>query len=361
MKILFAAGGTGGHIFPAISIADEIKKMYDKSEILFIGAKGRIEEKIVPANNYELRTISISGLNRRDIIRNLRVPFKLLGALHSSKKILKEFHPNVVVGTGGFVSVPVIINAKRMSIPILLQEGNSFPGKATRYLSKKADKVIINFDETSKFLKRNDNIIRISHPIRRSLSKVDRVKALEFFGLRKDYKTLFIFGGSQGAQAINAGIEKIIHKLYFEKVNIIWQTGATDFRRLKDKFNGFDSNVKIFEFIENMQYAYSAANLVICRSGISSIMELAYLKVPAILIPYPLSAENHQEKNARSLEDRNACLVIVQNEIEEKLYKMILEYINKPSKLKEIRKHIGEFSDPDAAYKISKEVLNLVK
>ena len=193
MKILFAAGGTGGHIFPAISIADEIKKIDNESEILFIGAKGRIEEKVVPANNYELRTISVSGLNRGDIKRNLSVPIKMIGALQSSKKILKEFHPNVVVGTGGFVSVPVIINAKRMSIPILLQEGNSFPGKATKYLSKKADKVIINFAETSKFLKRNDNILRISHPIRRSLSKVDKRKALEFFGLNKSWKTLFIF------------------------------------------------------------------------------------------------------------------------------------------------------------------------
>ncbi|MFC2093934.1 undecaprenyldiphospho-muramoylpentapeptide beta-N-acetylglucosaminyltransferase, partial [Bacteroidota bacterium] len=343
MKILFAAGGTGGHIFPAISIADEIKKMDDKSEILFIGAKGRIEEKIVPANNYELRTISISGLSKKDIKRNLKLPFKILGSLYSSNKILKKFKPDVVVGTGGFVSVPVIINAKRRGIPILLQEGNSFPGKATRYLSKKADKVIINFEETSKFLKRNDNVLTISHPIRRSLNKVDKKKALDFFGLNKNWKTLFIFGGSQGAQAINAGIEKIIHKLYFEKINVIWQTGAADFRRLKDKFNGFESSVKIFEFIDNMQYAYSTADLVICRAGISSIMELAYLEVPAILIPFPLSAENHQEKNARSLEDRNACLLIVQNEIEEKLYKMIIEYINEPSKLKEIRKNIGEF------------------
>ncbi|MBL7128605.1 MAG: undecaprenyldiphospho-muramoylpentapeptide beta-N-acetylglucosaminyltransferase [Ignavibacteria bacterium] len=361
MKILFAAGGTGGHIFPAISIADEIKKMDVNSEILFIGAKGRIEEKIVPANDYELKTISISGFNRGDIKRNLKLPFKIIGALYSSKKILKKFQPNVVVGTGGFVSVPVIINAKRRSIPILLQEGNSFPGKATRYLSKKADKVIINFDETSKFLKRNDNVLRISHPIRRSLSKVDKKKALDFFGLNKSWKTLFVFGGSQGAQAINTGIEKIIHKLYFEKVNIIWQTGAADFRRLKDKFNGFESSVKIFEFIENMQYAYSAADLVICRAGISSIMELAYLEVPAILIPFPLSAENHQEKNARSLEDRNACLVIVQNEIDEKLYKMIIGYISEPSKLKDLSKNIGEFSDPDAAYKIAKEVLNIAK
>jgi UDP-N-acetylglucosamine--N-acetylmuramyl-(pentapeptide) pyrophosphoryl-undecaprenol N-acetylglucosamine transferase len=360
MKIIFAAGGTGGHIFPAISIADEIKKNERDSQILFVGAKGRIEERIVPANNYELKTISISGLNRGDLKRNLIVPFKIVGALRSSRKILNDFHPDAVVGTGGFASVPVIYSAQRKKIPTLIQEGNSYPGKATRFLAAKANKVVINFEETMKYLKRNDNVLRISHPIRCSLEKTGKEKALEHFSLTGAGKTLFVFGGSQGAQAINAGIENAAQSLYNDNLNLIWQTGTTDYERLKDKFKNYDSRIKICDFIENMQHAYSAADLVVCRAGISSIMELAYLKIPAILIPYPLAAENHQEKNARSLEKKNACLVILQKEIEEKLLNIIIKNINAPSELAEIRKNIVSFSDPDAAKKIAKEVIKLI-
>jgi len=360
MKIIFAAGGTGGHIFPAISIADEIKKNESDSQILFIGAKGRIEEKIVPANNYELKTISISGLNRGDLKRNLVVPFKIVGALRSSSKILKDFHPDVVIGTGGFASVPIIYSAQRKKISTLIQEGNSYPGKATRFLAAKANKVVVNFEETMKYLKRNDNVLQISHPIRCSLEKTGKEKALEHFGLAGAGKTLFVFGGSQGAQAINTGIESAAQSLYGDNMNLIWQTGTTDYDRLKDKFKNYDSRIKIYDFIDNMQYAYSAADLVVCRAGISSIMELAYLKIPAILIPYPLAAENHQGKNAGSLKIKNACLVVLQKEIEKKLLNTIIEYINDPYKLADISKNIGSFSDPDAAKKIAKEVIKLV-
>ena len=360
MKMIFAAGGTGGHIFPAISIADEIKKNESDSQILFVGAKGKIEEKIVPANNYELKTISISGLNRGDLRKNLIVPFKIVGAMRSSNKILKDFQPDVVIGTGGFASFPVIYSAVRKKIPTLIQEGNSYPGKATRFLASKANKVVINFEETMKYLKRNDNVLRISHPIRCSLEKTGKGKALYYFGLTGKRKTLFVFGGSQGAKAINSGIENITQKLYEEDLNLIWQTGTIDYERLKNKFENYNSRIKIYDFIENMQYAYSAADLVVCRAGISSIMELAYLKIPAILIPYPLAAENHQEKNAGSLEIKNACLVILQKEIEEKLLNTIIEYINDPYKLADISKNIGSFSDPDAAKKIAKEVIKLV-
>ena len=356
-----AGGGTGGHIFPAIAIADEIKKIDSEAEILFIGAKGRIEEKIVPSNNYKLETIDISGFDRSDFKRNLNLPYKFILALRRCRKILKEYKPDVAIGTGGFVCGPVIFVANRLGIPTLIQEGNSFAGKTIKFLSRKSDKVVINFDETGNYLRRKDNIIKISHPIRSSLKKIDREKALEFFDLPADRKTIFIFGGSQGARGINTGLEQIIKQLYEFNLNVIWQTGKSDFEKMNIEFAYLKDRVKIFEFIDNIDYAYSASNVVICRSGITSIMEIAFLSMPSILIPLPTSAENHQEMNARSLEKRGAAIVVLQKEIENRLFNEITELIGDEEKLNKLKKNVSGFSDPEAAMKIAAEAIKLIK
>lgn len=361
MKYLFAGGGTGGHIYPAIAIADEIKKLDDKAEILFIGARGRIEEKIVPSNNYRLETIDITGIDRSNILKNFKLPAKLLSALRRCRNIIKEFKPDAVIGTGGFVCGPVVYTANWCRIPTLIQEGNSFAGKTIKYLSNKSDKVVINFEETRNYLKRKDNIIKISHPIRSSLKKTGKEKALEFFNLPNGNKTVFIFGGSQGAKGINEGIERIIKRLYENNLNIIWQTGKSDFSRIRKEYNKLSDRVKIFEFIDNIDTAYSAADIVICRAGITSIMEISYLKTAAILIPLPGSAENHQEMNARSLEKNGAAIVVLQKDIKEKLFTGILNLINDETKISEIKSNVKKFSDPEAAMKIAKEVILLTK
>ena len=229
MKIILSGGGTGGHIFPAIAIADELKKMNNDTKILFIGAQGKIEEKIVPENNYELKTLPISGFNKKNIVSVLALPFKILKSLRLSKKILKEFLPDVVVGTGGFASAPVIYSAAKMNIPTLIQEGNSYPGKVTRFLSSRVNKVVVNFEETKNYLKRTDNVIKISHPVRLRLKHIDRTESIKFFNLNPDNKTLFVFGGSQGAKAINDCLINIHKKLSDKNINIIWQTGKNDF------------------------------------------------------------------------------------------------------------------------------------
>jgi UDP-N-acetylglucosamine--N-acetylmuramyl-(pentapeptide) pyrophosphoryl-undecaprenol N-acetylglucosamine transferase len=358
MKVIFAGGGTGGHIFPAIAVADELKKFDESSDILFIGAKGRIEEKIVPANNYKLRTISVAGFSRKNLLKNISILFKSYRALQSCYKILKEFKPDVVVGTGGFVSGPVVYSALKKKIPTLIQEGNSYPGMVTKYLSSKVNKVVISFDDTLKYLKRKDNVVKISYPVRFSLIKSDKTEAKKFYGLGEG-KTIFIFGGSQGAKGINEAIKKIFRDLYNDKINIIWQTGSREFESIKNLTNNFSDRVKVFEFIEKMQIAYSAADLVICRAGISSIMELAYLSIPVILVPYPQAAEDHQVKNALSLEKKDACILIREEEQNEKLFNTIIKVINDNKILEKLSENIFKFSDRDSAGKIAREIIQL--
>ncbi|HRA99940.1 MAG TPA: undecaprenyldiphospho-muramoylpentapeptide beta-N-acetylglucosaminyltransferase [Ignavibacteria bacterium] len=359
MKYLFAGGGTGGHIFPAIAIADEIRKLDHEAEILFVGAKGRIEEKIVPQNNYKLEVISISGFDRQNFFKNILLPVKVMTSITQSRKIIRDFSPDVVIGTGGFVCGPVIYTAKRMGIPSLIQEGNSFAGKTIKILSEKSDKVVINFEETKNFLKRKDNIIKISHPVRNSLSIKNREDSLLKFGLETKKKSLFIFGGSQGATAVNSALIKIIPDLNKEDINIIWQTGENDFDKISEMLKELDHKIRILKFVNNMDEAYSAADLIICRAGITSIMEIALLKKAAILIPFPGAAEDHQVKNAMSLKKMNAAEVILQENIEKELLPGILRLIRNDNALNELRNNVSEFSDRDAARKIAEEVLKL--
>jgi len=361
MKYIFAGGGTGGHIFPAIAIADEIRKTDNDAEILFIGAKGRIEEKIVPSNNYRLETIELSGFNRSNALKNLKLPLKLIRSFRKCLRILKDFRPDVVIGTGGFVCGPVIYAAGLLKIPTLIQEGNSYAGKTIKFLSERSDKVVINFKETEKYLKRKDNIIVISHPIRSSLKKADRNKAVEIFDLSFSNKTIFVFGGSQGARGINSAIEKTALKLAGADINIIWQTGKTEYAGLKSRFRDQEKNIRILDFIDNIDIAYSAADLVICRAGITSIMELASMQKACILIPLPSSAENHQEMNARSLEEKNAAVMIKENETDDKLYKEIMNIIYDDKRSAELSESIKQFADPDSARKIAEEAIKLIK
>ncbi len=359
MKVLFAGGGTGGHIFPAIAVADELKLRNPAVDILFVGAKGRMEEKIVPDNNYRLKTISIRGLNRKNIFKNISIIYQFTKAVSASKKIIKEFSPDVVVGTGGFVSAPVIYAAVKLNIPTLIQEGNSYPGIATKFLSSRVSRVVINFDETKKHLKRKDNVVKIAYPVRRSLIRADRSKALKHFNLDNGLKTLLVFGGSQGSTAINSAIKKEIAMLIKSGVNVLWQTGKTDFAEIKQFEKEYINRVRVLEFIKDMNYAYSAADMAVCRAGISSIMELAMLMIPAILIPLPSAAENHQKKNAKMLADIFASIMISENDLSEKIGDTILSLINNDTKLGKLSENIGQVADLHSAEKILNEIFKI--
>lgn len=358
MKFIFAGGGTGGHVFPAIAIADEIKKLNNSSEILFIGAKGKIEERLVPQNGYNLETISIDGFVRGSLITNLTLPGKLAGAILKSKKIIKRFDPQVVIGTGGFVSLPVLYSATNLKKKTMIQEGNYYPGLSTKFLSKRVDKVVVNFEGTKNLLKRKDNVVKIGHPIRSSLSLFDKISSKENLKLNKDNFTVLVFGGSQGARGINEAIQKLIGDFSRLEINLIWQTGKYDFEKYKSEFEENDK-LKIVEFINDMSTAYSASDLVICRSGVTSIMELAYLGKAAIFVPFPGATDNHQEMNARTLEKENAGKVILQSELDEKLLQEIIRLKENPQMINELEAGVKKFEDPFAAKKIAEEILSM--
>lgn len=359
MNIIMTGGGTGGHIFPAIAIADSLKNKVSNSQILFIGAKGKMEERIVPANNYEIKSVNISGLRRGKYLEWFIVPFKFICSVRECKKIINEFKPSAVVATGGFVSAPVVYSALKKKCKVVLQEGNAIPGKVTKMFAKKVDKVIVNFEETKQYLKRKDNILRIAYPIRILKENIDRTEACNFFGISEKRKTLFVFGGSQGSASINNILGKKISGLYAMDLNVIWQTGRNDFKRISSEFGKFSDRVRIFEFIDRMYAAYTASDLVVCRAGVSSIMEIAALKKPVILIPYPYAAENHQEKNAKALAKENACIFIPENRLEEKLFETVKTTITDDAILKKLSENVHRFSDSDSANKIVNEIIKI--
>ncbi|KXK03156.1 MAG: N-acetylglucosaminyl transferase [Chlorobi bacterium OLB4] len=350
MNFLFAGGGTGGHVFPALAIADELKKMDSSSDILFVGAKGKIEERLVPQNGYRLETISIEGLKRNLSMSNFSLVFKLVRSVIKSKKIIKEFNPQVVIGTGGFVSLPVLYSATSMKKKTLIQEGNYYPGLTTKFLAPKVNKVVVNFEGTKELLKRKDNIIKIGHPIRSALKISDPQEAKIKLGISLDKFTVLVFGGSQGARGINNAIGSLVEEFLKNEINLIWQTGKSDFGELSGKFANKE-NVLIQDFFNDMGLVYSAADLVVCRSGITSIMELASLRKAVIFIPFPDATDNHQESNAKSLEAEGAAFIILQKDVAKGLFPLILELKNNKSKLNDLEKNIKKFEDTKAAKK----------
>jgi UDP-N-acetylglucosamine--N-acetylmuramyl-(pentapeptide) pyrophosphoryl-undecaprenol N-acetylglucosamine transferase len=359
-KAVFAAGGTGGHIFPAIAVADELKKLNKNINIVFIGAKGRIEEKIVPNCGYELKTLEVRGFYRSISPKNLIVFSKFLKALREAKTYLKEFNPDLVYGTGGFVSGPVLMAAGRLGYPTAVQEGNYYPGITVKWLSNKVDKVILNFDGSKKFMKRKDNIEIMPYPVRENLNRFPQNEARKFFTLSENKKTLFAFGGSQGASSINNALLKNIDYLKQNDIQLIWQTGEKEYEKIFDAVKVND-NIKVLMFIENIDYAYSAADLIICRAGISTVMELAYFGAAVIFVPYAFASENHQEKNARAMVDAGAAEMVLDKSLEESLKSSIARLINDEKKLNSMRENIKKFADKNAASKIAELLVKLAE
>ncbi|MBE2227004.1 MAG: undecaprenyldiphospho-muramoylpentapeptide beta-N-acetylglucosaminyltransferase [Ignavibacteria bacterium] len=358
-RIIFAAGGTGGHIYPAIAIADELVKMNSKIEIKFIGAKGRIEERIIPANGYKLETIEVSGFKRSLNIKNISSALKIFKALKDSKKILKEFSPELVYGTGGFVSGPVLKAAQSMGIKNVIEEGNYHPGVTVKLVAPKADKVILNFEGTRKLLKRNDNTVVMSYPVRENMKRTGKAEAAAVFGLDGNRNILLIFGGSQGAHSINSAMLKCFKNITGSGIQLIWQTGNEDHDLVNSSVSS-NRNVKVLRYIDDMAAAYSASDLALCRSGISTIMELASFGLPAIFVPYPLASENHQEKNARAVAEKNAAEIILDRDLNQKLESSVLRLLNDENKLKYMSSNISIMADIKAASKIANMLIEMV-
>lgn len=357
-RILFAAGGTGGHLFPALSIAEEIKKMEPTTELLFVGAKGKIEERVVPERGFPFRAIWISGVARSLKLSNLLVPIKVFVSLMQSLRLIRNFHPDVVVGTGGFVTGPVLYAATLLHVPTLIQEQNSYPGYTTRRLARRVNEIHVGFQATTGFLKPAKNVRVSGNPTRDELGTIGREDGAKFFQLDPRKKTLLVFGGSLGAASINTGVLRFADDLKAADVQLIWQTGERDFEKIKLATTTL-SGIRVEKFIERMEDAYAAADLVVCRAGAITIAELTRVGKAAVLVPYPHAAAGHQLLNARALVDAGAAVIVLDDELLPKLKEEAFALLRDDHRREEMARRSRSLAKPDAARKIAEAVLHL--
>ncbi|MCH5230196.1 MAG: undecaprenyldiphospho-muramoylpentapeptide beta-N-acetylglucosaminyltransferase [Muribaculaceae bacterium] len=358
-RILVSGGGTGGHIFPALSIADELKGRLD-AEILFVGAENRMEMTRVPEAGYKIIGLPVAGFDRKNLLRNFKVVWKLLSSMGKAKKIIEDFKPRVVVGVGGYASGPVLKAAQQAGIPTLIQEQNSYAGVTNKLLAKKADCICVAYDGMDKFFPA-EKIIKTGNPIRKRLLSegLSRKEALESFGLSADRKTLLVVGGSLGALTINESMAAGIRNLVGQGIQVIWQTGKNFGNRGIEAAKGL-KGVVVTPFITDMAAAYRGADLVISRAGAASISELQALGKPAILVPSPNVAEDHQTHNALALSEVGAAVLVKDSEAREKLVAEAINLLGQPEKMKEMSDKISAMGITDSAQRIGDEVCKLI-
>ena len=362
LKIIVSGGGTGGHIFPAIAIANAIKALRPDAEFLFVGAEGKMEMEKVPAAGYKIEGLWISGFQRKLTMSNLAFPFKLVSSLLKANQILKKFKPVAVIGTGGFASGPMLQVAANKGIVTLIQEQNSYPGITNKILSKKVDKICVAYSGMEKYFPK-EKILLTGNPIRQDILSLEgkRDRGLETFGLSPDKKTILVIGGSLGARTINESIVKCLCAFEKNNIQLIWQTGKGFYETAKLAVVQYEGKgIKAFDFIQKMDYAYAVADLVISRAGASSVSELCLVKKPCILIPSPNVAEDHQTKNAMALVTHNAAVLIKDSEAREKLCTETLTLINDVEQCYKLSENIGKLAFQDSANVIANEILSLI-
>jgi len=363
LKVILSGGGTGGHIFPAVAIANQIKKQVPDVDILFVGALGRMEMEKVPAAGYKIIGLWISGLQRKLTLSNLSFPFKVISSLFKARKILNDFKPHVVIGTGGYASGPMLRAATSKGIPTLIQEQNSYPGITNKILSKKVNKICVGYEGMERFFPK-EKIVLSGNPVRQDLQEVDtkREEGLKFFNLDSNKKIVLVVGGSLGAKGINEAIGKDLQLLADNNVQLLWQTGKVYFERAKQQTAPFvNKNIRAVDFITRMDLAYSIADCVISRAGAGAVSELSIIKKPCILVPLPTAAEDHQTKNAMALVNKNAAILVKDSEAKDKLVKEVIELVKNESKQNELKQNIAKLALPNAAEIIVSEILKLVK
>lgn len=356
-----SGGGTGGHIFPAVAIANELKKLVPQAEILFVGALGKMEMEKVPAAGYKIIGVPIAGLQRKFTLANFKLPFLIIKSLWLTRKIIKDFKPDVVVGTGGYASGPLLRAATASGIPALLQEQNSYAGITNKLLSKKAAKICVAYEGMETYFPK-EKIILTGNPIRQDIVDVSekRGEALEFFKLDPSKKTILVVGGSLGAKAINEAIGAGLNAFVKADVQLLWQTGKLYFPTAKKQSEHYaDKKITALEFITRMDLAYAAADVVVSRAGAGAISELCLVKKPSILVPLPTAAEDHQTKNAMALVRKNAALLIKDTEATQKLVEAALALIKNEDEQKVLMNNIARMAYPNSTNDIAKEVLKL--
>ena len=371
MKAIIAAAGTGGHINPGIAIANKIKEKEKNSEIIFIGTDRGLENDLVPRAGYELKRIDAHGIERKLNIQNFKNLYATFKSIGEAKEVLTRFKPDVVIGMGGYICVPVVIAAKKLNIPVVLHESNAFPGIAVRLFKNKADKILVGFEDAKKRLENKENVVVTGNPIRikkLELNKEEKTKIIESVGLKSDKPVVLAFGGSQGAQSINRSLLEIIVNKKNKDYQIIWAAGPNQYEDIKNKLKEVNmdidnlENVKILPYIYNMEEIMNACDLVVSRSGAMTITEISVVGKPAIFIPFPFATENHQEYNAKVLENVGAAKIILNKDLNsESLGKTISKLISNKKELEQMGENAFKVVRKNVEDTIYKEIKETIK
>lgn len=358
-KVIISGGGTGGHIFPAIAIANELKKQNPGIEILFVGAEGRMEMEKIPQAGYRIKALPIAGFQRNNLWANFSLPLKIIKSLFLARNIIKEFKPDAVIGVGGYASGPTLKMANILKVPTFLQEQNSFPGKTNMMLANKARKIFTAYDGLSKFFP-SDKIVLAGNPVRQNIVDIEgkRERAFTHFDLDPNKKTLLVVGGSLGAKTLNESMDENIQELAKRGIQVIWQCGKYYADQLFHKWDKqLPKGIWINPFIFDMDYAYAAADLIVSRAGAISVSELALVGKPTILVPSPHVAEDHQTKNAMALIEKNACILVKDKEAKNRLLPVILDTINNEGLCEKLGENIRKMGLPDAGKTIVEQII----
>ncbi|UGS21554.1 undecaprenyldiphospho-muramoylpentapeptide beta-N-acetylglucosaminyltransferase [Flavobacterium cyclinae] len=365
-RFIISGGGTGGHIYPAVAIANELKSRFPEAEFLFVGAKDKMEMQKVPQAGYAIKGLWISGIQRKLTLDNAMFPLKLLSSMWNSFRIINSFKPDVVIGTGGFASGAVLKAASMLNIPTVIQEQNSYPGITNKLLAKKANKICVAYENLEQFFPK-DKMILTGNPVREDLiNEASKSEAIAYFKLDANKKTLLVLGGSLGARRINQLIEKELDFLLSQNIQIIWQCGKLYF----DEYKKYNSEqlatqnsqlVTVLAFIDRMDLVYAAADVVISRSGASSVSELCIVGKPTIFIPSPNVAEDHQTKNAKAISDKNGAILIKESELETQFETIFSDLISNENKQLELSQNIKKLALPNATKDIVEEIVKLIK
>ena len=361
-KVIISGGGTGGHIFPALSIAHALKKLNPEIEILFVGAEGKMEMEKVPAAGYTIVGLPIAGIKRSISIDNLFFPIKLIKSLSKANSILKSFKPDIAIGVGGYASGPMLFAASMNGIPTLIQEQNSYPGITNKILSKKATKICVAYENMNQFFEAS-KIMFTGNPVREDIKDLTNKKSLaaNYFNLSDSTPTLLIVGGSQGARSINKAIYAGLEKLHEAGIQVIWQTGKSFFVEADEKIKPLNTNkIKAYDFISKMDLAYAICDVVVARAGASTVSELCIVRKPSILVPLPTAAEDHQTKNCLALVNRHAALLVKDQDANSTLVNEAITLLNNQTKQLELANNIAPLARPDAADTIAKEIVDII-
>jgi UDP-N-acetylglucosamine--N-acetylmuramyl-(pentapeptide) pyrophosphoryl-undecaprenol N-acetylglucosamine transferase len=360
-RIIISGGGTGGHIFPAISIANALRKIDPETEILFVGAEGRMEMEKIPAAGYKIIGLPVAGLHRSLSLKNFSVLIKLLKSLKKARKVIKDFSPDVVVGVGGYASGPVLRQAGKMGIPTLIQEQNSYAGVTNKLLAKRASTICVAYDGMEKYFP-HEKIIKTGNPVRQNFDNLKSIQneALTFFNLKKEFPVILVLGGSLGAGSINHCLSENINILRDSDCQWLWQTGKYYFENVRALVSlSFSGNISVHGFINRMDYAFAAADIIVSRAGAGTISELCLVGKPAILIPSPNVAEDHQTRNAEALSKKDAAMLIPDSKAGKILVDEAIKLISDKSRRDKFSENILKMADRDADIRIAEEVFKL--